>query len=371
MYNTAMKLVITGGHHSSALPVIEELRKRTPQIEILWIGHKHSLAGDLNDTLEYKEITKLGIQFKELKTGKFYNNVNLLSIYKIISGFFSASKILLEFKPDLILSFGGYLAVPVVIAGWFQNIPSITHEQTLVAGYANKLISLFSRKILISFEESARFFDNKKIVFTGIPLRKAIFQPISHNFSVDNTLPYIYVTGGKSGSHLINEVIGIAMPELLNEANVIHQCGDYSVTNDYEKLDKIYTQLKNSVKGKYFLKKFVLEDEIGEVFDKASLVISRSGAHAVSEISVLNKPCILIPIPWVSHNEQYANAQFLHQRGLAEIIEEKNFTPEKIINLVTSMLGNLEKYKFTKPVPEQNNNAAVLIADEIFKLQSK
>jgi UDP-N-acetylglucosamine--N-acetylmuramyl-(pentapeptide) pyrophosphoryl-undecaprenol N-acetylglucosamine transferase len=366
-----MRLVITGGHHSSAIPVILELKKNHPDTEIIWIGHKYSLAGDKNETLEYKEITGMGIEFIELKTGKFYKNANIKSMSKIFSGLMTAKNILSNKKPDVVLSFGGYIAVPVVIAAWLQNIPTLTHEQTLVVGYANKVISLFAKRVMISFEESAKFFNPNKVVFTGIPLRQSITEVRSTNFVTDNDLPYIYVTGGKSGSHIINEVLGDSLDILLTKFNVIHQCGDYSVEKDYDKLNSIYTQIQNNVPGKYFLRKFVLEDEIGEAFNKASIVVSRSGAHIISELAYLNKPSILIPIPWVSHNEQNLNAQYLKNKGLAEIIQEKYLTPKNLVELLQEMRGTLEGYQLIGNVPAFKQNAAFLITDEIFKVLSR
>ena len=138
-----MKIVITGGHHSSALPVINNLRERFSDVEIYWIGHRYSMKGDINPTLEYKEITDLGIPFFDLKAGKLYKTYNLGRLLKIPLGLVQATFLLLKIRPDVILSFGGYLAAPVVIAGNALRIPSLTHEQTVTAGYSNKLISFF------------------------------------------------------------------------------------------------------------------------------------------------------------------------------------------------------------------------------------
>ncbi len=162
-----MRLVITGGHHSSALPVIKKLKETDPTLQIFWLGHKHSLKGDTHETLEYKEITSLGIPFYELKAGKVYKITSLSRLILVPFGFIQAFFILLSIKPDAILSFGGYLAVPVVVSGFFLGIPSVTHEQTVVAGYANKVIGWFAKKVLISWKASAKYFPAGKTVFTG------------------------------------------------------------------------------------------------------------------------------------------------------------------------------------------------------------
>ncbi len=166
-----MRIVITGGHHSSALPVIAKLREEYPQTQLYWIGHRRSLKGDVNDTLEYQEIKALGIPFYDLKAGKVYRTYDLVRLLRVPFGYFQAFSWLIKIKPDAILSFGGYLAVPVVIAGWFLGIPSITHEQTVAAGYANKVISHFVKKILISWKESEKYYPSGKIIFSGLPIR--------------------------------------------------------------------------------------------------------------------------------------------------------------------------------------------------------
>ena len=113
-----MKIVITGGHHTSALPVIKELRDSLPGVGLFWVGHKHSIRGDTNDTLEFKEITGLGIPFFNLQAGKLYKTLDPIRLLKVPFGFFQAFLYLLKVKPNVILSFGGYLAAPVVLAGF-------------------------------------------------------------------------------------------------------------------------------------------------------------------------------------------------------------------------------------------------------------
>lgn len=365
-----MKIVMTGGHHTSALPVIAHL-KNYSDIELFWFGAVNSLKNDKNPSLEYKEITALNIPFYQLKAGKFYKTYSLRRLAKIPFGFFQAIYLLSKIKPDLIFSFGGYLAVPTVIAGWLLRIPSITHEQTVVAGWANTLIAKFAKKVLIAWPTSAQYFPHKKTVLTGIPIRPEIFQQLSNAFIFNNDLPVIYITGGKTGSHKLNSVILSSMESLLGSYNIIHQCGDYSQTNDYSHLLDKYDLLKNQVSGTYYLRKFVLNNEIGEAFKKAHIVVSRAGAHIITDLAALNKPCLLIPIPWVSHNEQYENAMVLKKTGLAEILEEKNLTESSLNKKLGEMCTNLKKYQRIEPVDFIKNNAVELIVNEILRFRNK
>ncbi len=368
-----MKVVITGGHHSSALPVIKELKDRVPDVEILWMGHKHSMKNDVNPTLEYLEITKLGIPFFNLKAGKLYKTYDITRLLKIPFGFFQALFFLLRKRPNIIVSFGGYLAAPVVIAGYLLGIPSVTHEQTAVAGYSNRLISKFAKVIMVSWRKSEKYFPKDKTVFTGIPLREDIFNVKSNSFNINKELPTIYISAGKTGSHLINDIIKDSLESLLSICNVIHQCGDNSVYNDFGILEAKYEDIKNESSGKYNLRKFVFDDEIGEAYSEADLIVSRSGAHTISEIISLEKPAILIPIPWVSHNEQFVNADMVREAGLAEIVEQKNLTPSLLVEKIKHCLSNISLYKLKNKEDFKflKKNSAGLIVDEIIKFSKK
>ena len=365
-----MKIVITGGHHSSALPVISKLKEKYPDVDLYWIGHKYSMMGDKNPTLEYREIKDLGIPFYDLKAGKVYKTFNLKRLLKVPFGLFQALFILVKIRPDIILSFGGYIAAPVVIAGYFLNISSLTHEQTVTVGYSNKLISFFAKKVMISWEDSRKYFPSKKVVYTGIPLRESVFKISSNSFQTKNNLPTIYISAGKTGSHIINETVFGCMEELLSFTNVIHQCGDNSVFEDAKVLGEKYKEIEGKVRGRYFLRKFVLEDEIGEAYMKSDLVVSRSGAHTISEMLALKKPSLLIPIPWVSHNEQYMNADMVRRYGLAEILDQKDLNKDNFIEKIRYCLENKNRYvlkddcilEFLKVNPSE------LIVDEITKV---
>ncbi len=362
-----MKLVITGGHHTGALPIIHKLKEKEPDIKIYWFGHKHSLIHDKNPTLEYQQITELGIPFVDLKAGKLYRTFNIGRLLKIPLGFFQALFLLLKIRPDIILSFGGYLAVPVVLAGWVLRIPSVTHEQTVVSGYANKLISRFAKKVLISWPQSAKYFPKEKIVHTGLAVRDSIFTMKSDAFTFANGLPTVYITAGKTGSHKINGAVLAQMEELLQTCNIIHQTGDYSEFNDFEKLLKKYNDIKAKAVGSYYARKFVDENEIGEAFNISNLVVCRAGAHIIADVLALEKPALLIPIPWVSHNEQNENAKVVVESGLGSILSEDNLA--KLAQSVKEMLADIGRFKLRSSFSKDfiKPDSADLIIAELYK----
>lgn len=160
-------IVFTGGHHNSALVLALNLRAQNHKI--VWIGHKFTMRGDKQLSAEYQEVTGSNIPFYELKTGKFYRVANPFEFLKIVLGFIQSFFYLLSIKPNLIISFGGYLSVPVVIAGWLLRIPSATHEQTVTAGWANKAIAPFVKKYSSPTKARSKTIPKTNPVLLGYP----------------------------------------------------------------------------------------------------------------------------------------------------------------------------------------------------------
>jgi UDP-N-acetylglucosamine--N-acetylmuramyl-(pentapeptide) pyrophosphoryl-undecaprenol N-acetylglucosamine transferase len=354
-----MKIIITGGHHTSALPLIDYWRTKSPQDKFYWFGHRNTLKGDKSDSLEYKDIVSLDIPFFELQAGKFFKTTDIKRLLKIPFGFLHALYLILKIRPDLVISFGGYLAVPTVLIARLFGVKCVTHEQTVVTGYSNKLISLFCNKTFVSWKDSKCNFVHSNVIYSGLPLRKEIFESLSDKFTLNKKLPTIYITGGKTGAKIFNDLILENLETLLNSYNVIHQCGSHSIYQYEKNLSTAYKKIKNKVKGNYYLQPFVTDAEIGEIFKKADLLVSRSGAHICNEILVLKKKAVLVPIPWVSHNEQNLNAKIVQDHNAAVILDEKDFD---IDHLLKSLL---EAIKLSpKEFKNFNKNAEKIIYRE-------
>jgi len=363
------KIVFTGGHHTCAMVVAEKLKEK--DVEIIWFGHKYTMAGDYQTSAEYEEVKEAGFEFVNLKAGKFHRHLNIKNIFKIFSGFFQSFKLLLKHKPDLIFSFGGYLAVPVVICGWCLRIPSVTHEQTVVSGLANRVVFFFARKIFVSWPSSLKFLSSQKTVFTGLPLRKEILKVSEekHLFAGQKR-PTIYITGGKQGSHLINLAVKKCLLELLAEYNVIHQAGGNTLHRDFEKLKTYREELPLDLRKRYLVKDYFFKKEIGRVLFSADLVVGRSGAHIVYELLFLGKPALFIPIPWSYGNEQEENALVLTKLGMAEILHQKNLSSETLLSQIKKITTNLDQYKKAGVSGQKlaKDDAGQKMADLIFDL---
>lgn len=369
-----MKIVITGGHHNSALAVLDELDKLGKH-EYVWFGHKRSVWKDKTDSAEYKEVTQRKIPFIDLKAGKLYRTFNPAKLIRIPFGFINAFYNLINIRPQLILSFGGYLAAPTALAGWLLRIPILTHEQTTVVGWSNRIVGKLSREVFLTWSESKRFFEESKTIVTGLPLRKEVLLAKNQKVKdqklgskVKRQQPMaVYITGGKQGSHTINSVVKDVLPHLLKEFSVIHQCGSVSFLGSKQELLKAVSFLPEKLRNKYKVAEYLFAEEVGDVFREAAIVVSRGGAHTTYELAYLGIPSIIIPIPWVSHNEQYKNALVLNNAGVGEIIKEKDFTPERLMQTIQKIKNNYKEYranaeKLSKTIP---NNAAQVIAREI------
>lgn len=320
-------LVITGGHHTSALVIAKALANRG--WNIVWFGHRHSMWGDQSDSAEYKEVTATGIVFYDLKAGKFYRTFNLLKLARIPLGFIQAFVWLLKTRPTGIVSFGGYLAVPTVCMGWLLNIPAITHEQTTTAGWANRVICYLVKKVCLSYPDNLGLFPKSKIIVTGLPIRPEILK-LKYQSSKSPS-PTIFITCGKQGSHVINETIFQVLPDLLRNYEVIHQTGSSSVFNDYTKALDIIPSLPSDLRSKYKIHGYLPSEIQAVALSRSSLVIGRSGAHITYELAILGIPSILIPLPDGSHDEQWQNAKLLESHNLARIITQKYLTPQRLL----------------------------------------
>lgn len=353
-----MKVVLVGGHLSPALAVLENLEKNNTY----YIGRKYSFEGDNALSLEYQEIIKLNIPFYSLNTARLqrkFTRYTFTSLLKMPAGFYQALKILSKIRPDVVLSFGGYLSLPVGLAAYFLKIPLVIHEQTLQIGLANKILSPFARKICISWQSSGKFFPKEKTILTGNPIKKDTLKLLNSKKIVNNP-PLIYITGGSAGSHAINEFIEKSLDKLLNKFEIFHQTGDSKIYNDFEKLCIVKKHLGEEKSKKYTLTKFLTPKESSLMLARADLVIGRSGINTVTELIYLQKPALLIPLPFSQKREQARNAEYIKSTGLAEVIDQTSLTTDSFINAIFSMYKNINKYKLNKRIAFDNASENVI-----------
>jgi len=338
------KIFITGGHFAPAKAVIQELLRRG-EWEVYYLGRKYSMEGEQALALEYTEIPQLsGVKYLIITTGRIQRQflVNIVqsvgSFLKIFVGFGQSFWWLLKYRPGVILSFGGYVAVPIVVLAWLFRVPIFTQEQTVVSGRSNQFISRLARKVFISWPQSLANFPRDKVVLTGLPLREEIILAASRQQVADSKKkPLIYVTGGNQGSHALNEAVAEILPELLTRYRVIHQTGGSGRFADFEKLSKINNpnyQVLRQLEG----------DQSAQIEAAAALFVARAGANTCAEILALGKMAILIPLPNTFAHEQEKNGQMVATSGLGEVILQADLRPKLLLQKVGEMMANPKKY---------------------------
>ncbi len=338
--NPTRCLVFTGGHHTSALALAQKLQ--SDGWRIFWIGHKFSQWQDKSVSAEFREVRAADIDFYDLKAGKIYHTYHPLKLFRLPVGFISAFIYLLRLKIKYrtglkgIVTFGGYLGVPVVFSGWLLGIPVIAHEQTVTAGWANRFIALFAKKIALTWSQSQNHYPRRKSVVTGLPIRPEIIKNLKSKNAGHIIPARIYITGGKQGSHVINLAVFSVLTELLRIYTVIHQTGSSSAFNDYQEAIRLQKLLPDNLKSSYQIYNYLDSSLVAGVLTEADVVVSRSGAHIIHELALFGCKCVLIPIPWSSHDEQNKNARLLVQNHQAVILPQSQLTGSNLLQAITS-----------------------------------
>jgi len=349
------KIVVCGGHLTPALALIDRLQK-VKDLEILFFGRKYTAEGSQSLSAEYQIITSQKIRFFPITTGRLqrkFTRFTIPSLLKLPIGFIQSLVYLILHRPNLIISFGGYLSVPVVFSGWLLGVSSISHEQTVKPGLATRINSLFVKKIFLSWAKSAKFLPEEKCQVVGNLTRKSIFEKVAKSTQIRNFLKIsenlILVAGGNQGSHFLNKFV-FANLDLFNKFFLVHQVGTVNYHGDFNRAKAI--KRKN-----YLAVDYLGPQDFGAVLTRAKIVISRSGANTVWELALCKKPSILIPLPISAGGEQLENAQILSGAHFAKIISQADLSPTHLKKAIDEILENYSDYqssadKFQKTLPK-------------------
>ncbi|QVJ00512.1 UDP-N-acetylglucosamine--N-acetylmuramyl-(pentapeptide) pyrophosphoryl-undecaprenol N-acetylglucosamine transferase [Nocardiopsis eucommiae] len=317
----------TGGHTYPALTAVNALRARLEStghsLEVLWVGAA--------DSLEQRVATTNGIAFEAVATGKIRRSknpikmvspANVKDMTNVPRGVAQARSLVSDFAPDVVLATGGYVAVPVGLAARMCRRPLVVHEQTVRLGLANKVLARAGAQIAVSAQSSVALLPEGSqgtAVVTGNPVRPEVLtgqpQRAAEGLGFtghDPELPTVYVTGGAQGSAQINNNVRDILPWLLTRANVVHQCG----ANNVDALRESAQGLDPALAQRYHLTAFV-GPELPDVLALADVVISRSGAGTIAELTALGKAAVFIPLASSAGNEQAHNARHLQESGAA------------------------------------------------------
>lgn len=318
----------TGGHVLPIIGVARELRRVSSKekMEFYYIGPKDEFGEIL--------LSQEGIKVKTVLAGKirryfgwksFFQNLGDI-FFKIPLGVLQSFFHIFLLSPDLIFSKGGFGSIPGVISGWLLWTPILLHESDTIPGVANKFLSRFALKIFVSFPRT-EYFPPRKMILVGNPIRKEILEGSKKEaksfLKLQEEKPIVLILGGSQGAQRINDKILEILPELLRNFEVIHQCGEKNFKQVLAEAKAIITPILES---SYHLFPFLKEEELKQAYAGCDLIVSRAGSGSIFEISAINKPSILIPLPEAAQNHQVKNAYTYAEKGAALVMEEVNFT---------------------------------------------
>ena len=354
-----MKLILIGGHLTPALAMLDFLQSKHPEVNLCFIGRTHSRVDQ--KALELTEVSRRGIKFLSLAAPKFAMVTVWIWLFRfgqLLASSLRATQILKLEKPDCVVSFGGYLAVPIVLAAWRLKIPVVTHEQTRAVGLANRVIGKFAKYVGVSFPESQIFFDQTKTSVVGNLIRSSIFDPNLTKpswFENPANLPVLIVTGGSQGSQKINQVIDELAASLVNVWCVVHQRGPQTSQS----------RPAPNIPG-YFSFEWLSASELFWLWRQPGAVsISRAGANTVSELAVAKIPAILIPLPNTYQNEQQLNAAWLASLGTAYVLPQAELSAKTLAALISQA-----EIASGRPSPKTNTeaNQPLRAAEQVWNL---
>lgn len=354
----------TAGHINPGLAIANKIKEEEKDSEIIFLGTTRGLENDL--------VPKAGYKLKTIDAyglSKEISVANFKKILKTIKGVGTAKKIIKEFKPDIVIGAGGYICGAATLAANKYNIPVVLHESNAFPGKAVKMLAKKADKILISFKDAEqRIKSANKIVYTGTPVKisKKEYSINEKNsilkaIGLSEVKPIVLIFGGSQGAQKINEaVIGILTNKLNKNYQIIWATGpkQYDIIKNELKQEKLDIEDIQNAK----ILPYIYNME--EIMNVANVIVARSGAMTIAEISNLGKPSILVPLPNVSQDHQLYNAKVLEKAGSAQIILNNELTMQNLNESINSIVTDENKMK--KMGENALNEASYDVEDKIY-----
>ena len=331
MEGKRMKIIMTGGgtagHVIPNIALIKKLQEHG--FEVSYIGSKGGIERQLIEKLG--NVPYYGISCGKLR--RYHSVQNFLDPFRVLRGIAEARSVIKKVKPDVVFSKGGFVSLPVVVAAGKTHV--VSHESDFTPGLANRLAEPFCDTICVTFEDTLKNIKHHKGVYTGTPIRTELYNGSREKAlaftGLSGKKPVLLVMGGSSGALHMNELVRAALDGLMERFDVIHLCGagktDPSCTHEG------YIQYE------------YMSEELPDLFARADMIVSRSGANAVFEFLALNKPAVLIPLPLsASRGDQILNARYFVKRGYAEMIDQDTASPQDLTDAVMKLYDNRELY---------------------------
>ena len=316
----------TGGHVIPALAIGRELQSRFGA-EVVFVGTARGIENRL--------VPAAGFRLELVNVGALKNvgPITLLrTVVDLPRAVLAASRLLGRFRPDAVIGVGGYASGPAMLAAALRRTPMLAFEPNLVPGFANRAVARFVNAAAVQFEETARYFPHAQV--TGVPVRPEFFSLPSPS-PPSETPPTLLVTGGSQGASAINRAVTAALPAMkqrLPQLRIIHQTGE----RDHKEVEQAYAASGMSAAAE--VTPFIAD--MPAAFARAHLLICRSGASTVAEVAAAGKVAIFIPFPLAADDHQRRNAEALEQRDAAALMPQSELTPERLSELVLTLLGD-------------------------------
>ena len=324
-------LICAGGTGGGVYPALAVLQTMQNKAEVLWVGGEGGMESRLveRENVPFKTIPAAGIHGVSLKTLP-------RNLFQLILGFFAARRILHEFKPDVLFFTGGFVAVPMALAG--MQVPSAVYVPDIEPALALKTLARFADKIAVTTEESFRYFSRReRLSLTGYPTRGGLARWTRSNaretLGLTSDSPVLLVIGGSKGARSINNSVIGNLPSLLELTQVIHITGEL----DWLKVETRMKELPESQASRYHPFPY-LHEEMGAALASADLALSRAGASTLGEYPLFGLPAVLVPYPF-AWRYQKVNADFLVSHGAAIIVTDSNLQNE-LIPTIKDLLDN-------------------------------
>lgn len=327
------RIILTGGGTAGHVTPNIALLPRLKELEydIHYIGSYNGIEKEL--------IEQLGIPYHGISSGKlrrYFSLQNFTDPFRVIKGFQEAHRLIKLLKPNVIFSKGGFVSVPVVLAGKRCHVPTIIHESDMTPGLANRISIPSATKVCCNFPETVAHLPADKAVLTGSPIRQELLSGDKQNAlnftGLDDQKPVILIVGGSLGAVAVNEAIRRILPSLLKDFQIIHLCGR-------GKLDPSLNHLNGYVQYEY------IKDELKDLFALSDIVISRAGANAICELLALHKPNLLIPLSAnASRGDQILNARSFERQGFSIVMEEEQLTNDTLLAAIRNLYENRQQY---------------------------
>ena len=333
----------TGGHINPAIAIANMIIKNEPDSKVLFIGSKTGMENEI--------VPKSGYHIKSIRTGKILRKItlkNFKAIFNAYMGISDSKKILKDFKPDIVIGTGGYICVPVMFAAKSLHIPYVLHESNAFPGVATKLLSKNADKVFIGFEDAKNRINKKALVeYTGTPTKftRADVDKLSRSECInriglhDKDNKIILVTCGSQGAMKINNIVLDLVVNKLDESLyfvLVTGKNNYDIIKN--KLKELESKLNMNLDRFIRLEKFVFNME--DMYVASDVCVTRAGAMTVTELEIVGKPSILIPLPTAAENHQYYNAKVLEKKGIAKIILEQELSIDNLYDTIKSFVSN-------------------------------